>query len=405
MTTPVSRDLFQQVMVPTYNPMAVVPVRGIDSRIWDQNGSDYIDFAGGIAVNALGHGHPALIDALTRQAHQLWHVSNVFTNEPALRLARALTQATFADQVFFANSGAEANEAAFKLARRFGVRTGGDEKHEIVAALDSFHGRSLFTVSVAGQPKYSEGFGPPMAGIRHVAFNDIAALEANVSSRTCAVVVEPILGESGVIPARRAYLQRARELCDEHGALLIFDEVQTGMGRLGTLFAYEHFGVLPDVMTLAKALGCGFPLAAMLATKDAAQYLGPGTHGSTFGGNPLACAIGEAALSVINQPSVLRGVKVRHKYLMSALAVIGKRFDLFQEVRGIGLLLGCALTERWKGHSQHVMRHFLEHGVMVLQAGPDVIRLAPSLIIPMEEIDIGLCRMFETAKTLSLEAD
>ena len=401
MNVAVSRDLYEHVMVPNYAPVSVVPVDGRGARVWDQDGTEYIDFAGGIAVNALGHCHPDLVEALTRQARRLWHTSNIFANEPAIRLAHALTQASFADRVFFANSGAEANEAAFKLARRYGVRTGGEEKHEIVATLNSFHGRSLFTVSVAGQPKYSEGFGPPIAGIRHVAFNDIQALEAAVSSRTCAVVIEPVQGESGVLPASRGYLLRARELCNRHGALLIFDEVQTGMGRLGTLFGYQHFDVVPDVMTLAKAIGCGFPLAAMLATEEAARHLEVGTHGSTFGGNPLACAVGEVVLKIINQPALLRGVQIRHARFVSALTAIGKRYDLFHEVRGLGLLLGCVLTDRWKGQAKQVMNCCLEHGVMVLQAGPDVIRLAPSLVIAEAEIDEGLERLAIAAKQLS----
>lgn len=403
MNAAVSRDLYEHVMVPNYAPVSVVPVDGRGARVWDQDGTEYIDFAGGIAVNALGHCHPDLVEALTLQAQRLWHTSNIFANEPAMRLAHALTQASFADRVFFANSGAEANEAAFKLARRYGVRTGGEDKHEIVANLNSFHGRSLFTVSVAGQPKYSEGFGPPIKGIRHVAFNDIQALEAAVSSHTCAVVIEPVQGESGVLPASRAYLQRARELCNEHGALLIFDEVQTGMGRLGTLFGYEHFDVVPDVMTLAKAIGCGFPLAAMLATKEAARHLELGTHGSTFGGSPLACAVGETALKLIDRPELLRGVQIRHTHFVSALTVIGKRYDLFKEVRGIGLLLGCVLNDRWKGEAKHVIDCCLEHGVMVLQAGPDVIRLAPSLVIETEEIDEGLARLAKAVKQLSRE--
>ena len=401
MMATVSRGLFDHVMVPNYSPMGTVPVHGSGSRIWDQNGKEYIDLSGGIAVNALGHCHPILVKALVEQAQKLWHVSNVYTNEPALRLASELTQRTFADRVFFANSGAEANEAAFKLARRFGINTGGDAKYEIIAANDSFHGRSLFTVSVAGQRKYSEGFGPAIGGIRHVTFNDEVELEAAVSNATCAVVLEPILGESGVLPATLSYLQRARELCDKYGALLIFDEVQTGMGRLGSLFAYEHYGVVPDVMTIAKAIGGGFPLAAMLATDDAARHLSVGTHGSTFGGNPLACAVGEAALHYISQPDVLQGVTSRHTYLVSALCELGKRHGLFEGVRGIGLLLGCVLTEPWKGRARELVEMFLSHGVMVLQAGPDVIRLAPSLVIEQGELDEGLARLEAAAMQLS----
>ncbi|RZO10754.1 acetylornithine/succinylornithine family transaminase [Pseudomonas moorei] len=404
MAVPVSRALYEHVMVPNYSPASIVPVRGKGARLWDQDGTEYIDLAGGIAVNALGHCHPALVDTLSEQALRLWHVSNVFTNEPAIRLADALTRATFADRVFFANSGAEANEAAFKLARRYGISTGGKEKYEIISAQNSFHGRSLFTVSVAGQPKYSEGFGPAIAGIRHVPFNDIEALERAISRRTCAVVLEPVLGESGVLPATHAYLQRARELCDEHRALLIFDEVQTGMGRVGTLFAYQHYNVVPDVLTAAKAIGCGFPLAAMLTTQDVAQHLGVGSHGSTFGGNPLACAVGETALRLINSPDVLQGVETRHAYLVGALSDIGKRYGLFEEIRGVGLLLGCVLTPPWQGKARYIMNRCLEYGVMVLQAGPDVIRLAPSLIINKAELNDGLARIEAAARQLSLES-
>lgn len=301
-----------------------------------------------------------MVGALVDQSYKLWHTSNLFANEPALRLARSLTEASFADRVFFANSGAEANEAAFKLARRRGAETGGEDKHEIVGALNSFHGRSLFTVSVAGQPQYSSGFGPAIPGIRHVPFNDIPALEAAVSRRTCAVVLEPVQGESGVIPADPAYLARARQLCDEHDALLIFDEVQTGMGRLGTLFAYQYFGVEPDVMTLAKAIGGGFPLGAVLATETAARHFTLGVHGSTFGGNALACAVGETALRLIDRPHVLRGVREKHDYLVSKLLHSGWRFGLFEEVRGIGLLLGCVLAPSWRGHARHIVNRCLD---------------------------------------------
>lgn len=389
-------------MVPTYTAPTVLPVRGQGSRCWDQEGIEYIDFAGGIAVNALGHCHPTLVAELTRQAHKLWHTSNIFANEPAIRLAQELTRVSFADRVFFSNSGAEANEAAFKLARRFGASTGGKQKHEIVAMRKSFHGRSLFTVSVGGQPRYSQGFGPAIEGVRHVSLNDISELEAVVSERTCAIVIEPVVGESGVLPADPGFLQRARELCDEHKALLIFDEVQTGMGRLGTLFAYQHFGVVPDVMTLAKAIGGGFPLAAMLVKDKYARHLGPGSHGSTFGGNPLACAVGFATLELINKPEVLAGVHKRHTQLVSALTIIGKRNGLFESVRGIGLLLGCVLTEAWKGKAGEIAKRCLDHGVMVLQAGPDVIRLAPSLLIEEKDIEDGLARLASAAQELRI---
>lgn len=390
---PVQRADFDQLMVPVFAPAAFIPVRGEGSRVWDQSGRELVDFTGGIAVNVLGHAHPALVEALTEQAQKLWHVSNVFTNEPALRLAKLLTAATFADRVFFANSGAEANEAAFKLARRYGHEVAGPEKCEIISALNSFHGRTLFTVSVAGQPKYSEGFGPKIEGISHVPFNDLEALRAQISDKTCAVVLEPIQGEGGVMPADQAYLEGVRQLCDQHGALLIFDEVQTGVGRTGELFAYMHYGVTPDILTSAKSLGGGFPVGAMLTSERVAKHFGVGVHGTTYGGNPLACAVGEAVISIVNTPEVLEGVAARSARFKAALEAMGERYGVFSHVRGMGLLLGAVLTDAWKGRASEVMKAAQEEDLMILQAGPDVVRLAPSLIIDETDIDEGLARL------------
>lgn len=390
---PVQRADFDQLMVPVFAPAAFIPVRGAGSRVWDQNGRELVDFTGGIAVNVLGHAHPALVEALTEQAGQLWHVSNVFTNEPALRLAKLLTAATFADRVFFANSGAEANEAAFKLARRYGHEAVGPQKCEIISATNSFHGRTLFTVSVAGQPKYSEGFGPKIEGISHVPYNDLEALKAQISDNTCAVVLEPIQGEGGVMPADQAYLEGVRELCDQHGALLIFDEVQSGVGRTGKLFAYMHYGVTPDILTSAKSLGGGFPIGAMLTTDAIARHFGVGVHGTTYGGNPLACAVGEAVISIVNTPEVLEGVTARSARFKAALEAMGERYGVFSHVRGMGLLLGAVLTDAWKGRAGEVMKAAQEEDLMILQAGPDVVRLAPSLIIDETDIDEGLARL------------
>ncbi|RBH48911.1 aspartate aminotransferase family protein, partial [Pseudomonas sp. MWU13-2860] len=244
------------------------------SRVWDQSGREFIDFAGGIAVNSLGHCHPELVAALTEQASKLWHVSNVFTNEPALKLGKLLTETTFAERVFFCNSGAEANEAAFKLARKYGSDHFGPEKNQILACKNSFHGRTLFTVSVGGQPKYTEGFGPVPGGIAHFDYNDIESLKAAISDQTCAVVIEPIQGEGGVMPADKAFLEAARQLCDQHNALLVFDEVQSGVGRTGSLFAYQEYGVTPDILSSAKAIGGGFPIGAMLTTEKVAKSFG-----------------------------------------------------------------------------------------------------------------------------------
>ena len=398
---PVQRADFDQVMVPNYAPAAFIPVRGAGSRVWDQAGRELIDFAGGIAVNVLGHAHPALVGALTEQANTLWHVSNVFTNEPALRLAKKLVDSTFAERVFFCNSGAEANEAAFKLARRVAHDRFGSEKYEIIAALNSFHGRTLFTVNVGGQSKYSDGFGPKITGITHVPFNDLDALKAAISDKTCAVVLEPIQGEGGVLPAEQAYLQGARELCDQHNALLVFDEVQTGMGRTGELFAYMHYGVTPDILTSAKSLGGGFPIAAMLTTEALAKHLVVGTHGTTYGGNPLACAVGNAVIDVINTPQVLQGVKAKHDLFKTRLEQIGQQYGLFTEVRGMGRLLGCVLSDAWKGRAKDIFNAAEKENLMILQAGPDVVRFAPSLVVEEADIEEGLNRFERAVKNLT----
>ena len=392
----VQRADYDQFMVPNYAPAAFVPVRGLGSRVWDQSARELIDFAGGIAVNVLGHCHPALVGALTEQANTLWHISNVFTNEPTLRLGKKLVAATFAERVFFCNSGAEANEAAFKLARRVAHDRFGPDKHEIIAATNSFHGRTLFTVSVGGQPKYSDGFGPKIQGITHVPYNDLEALKAAISDKTCAVVLEPIQGEGGVLPAEKAYLEGARELCNAHNALLVFDEVQSGMGRSGELFAYMHYGVVPDVLSSAKSLGGGFPIAAMLTTTELAKHFSPGTHGTTYGGNPLACAVGEAVLDIVNTRQTLDGVKAKSEQFKTRLLALGTQYGVFEQVRGMGLLLGCVLNDKWKGQAKQVLDAASAEDLLVLQAGPDVLRFAPSLVVEDADIEEGLAR-FERA--------
>lgn len=389
---PVTRADFDQYMVPNYAPAQWLPVRGQGSRLWDQHGRDYLDLAAGIAVTSLGHCHPAMVKALTEQAQQLWHVSNTLTNEPALRLARKLVDATFAERVFFCNSGAEANEAAFKLARK--VASDRDPaRDEIIAASNSFHGRTLFTVSVGGQPKYSEGFGPRPQAISHVPYNDIAALRAAVSARTCAIVVEPVQGEGGVLPASREYLQAARELADAHGALLIFDEVQTGVGRTGALYAYQQYGVTPDILTSAKGLGGGFPIGAMLTTTEIAQHFSVGTHGTTYGGNPLACAVAEAVIDTVNTAEVQANVTARAAQLRAGLEALNAELGLFAEVRGMGLLLGAVLNDHYTGRAGEVVAKAAEAGVIVLQAGPNVVRFAPSLVIGEDEVSEALGRL------------
>lgn len=389
---PVTRDLFDAFMVPNYAPAAIIPVRGVGSRLWDQQGREYIDWAGGIAVSGLGHAHPHLVAALTEQAQKIWHVSNVLTNEPALKLARRLCELTFAERVFFANSGAEANEAALKLARKYAADHFGPDKREIIAFNQSFHGRTLFTVTVGGQPKYTEGFEPLPPGISHVPFNDLAAFTAAISERTCAVIVEPVQGEGGVTCATLEFLQGLREQCDRHQALLIFDEVQCGNGRSGHLYAYMSYGITPDILTTAKGLGGGFPISAMLTRAALAASLNVGSHGTTYGGNPLGCAVAGAALDLFSDPEVLAAVRHKHEIFMAGLRQINQRFSIFRELRGMGLLLGCELVGAWQGRSREFIKAALDEGLLILVAGPDVIRLAPSLLIPDELIQEGLER-------------
>ncbi|MDX6917271.1 aspartate aminotransferase family protein [Pectobacterium carotovorum] len=386
----VTRDTHDKVILPVYAPAKFVPVKGKGSRVWDQDGREYIDFSGGIAVTALGHCHPALVNALQQQGEKLWHTSNIFTNEPALRLASKLIDATFADRVFFVNSGAEANEAAFKLARHYAVKRHSPYKTKIIAFYNAFHGRTLFTVSVGGQPKYADGFGPKPADIVHVPFNDLAAVKAVMDDHTCAVVLEPIQGEGGITPATPEFLQGVRDLCDQHKALLVFDEVQSGMGRTGKLFSYMHYGITPDILTTAKALGGGFPISAMLTTEEIASVMTVGVHGTTYGGNPLACAVAEAALDIINTPEVLSGVANRHDRFVSELEKINQQYGVFEQVRGMGLLLGAELKPQWHGRAGEFLAAATAQGLMVLMAGPNVIRFVPSLIIDEDDIVQGM---------------
>ncbi|MFG1174864.1 aspartate aminotransferase family protein [Erwiniaceae bacterium CAU 1747] len=388
----VTRATFDEVILPVYAPAQFVPVKGQGSRIWDQEGKEYVDFSGGIAVTALGHCHPALVEALKAQGETLWHTSNVFTNEPALRLASKLIAATFAERVFFANSGAEANEAAFKLARYYATQRHSPFKSKIIAFHNAFHGRTLFTVSVGGQPKYSDGFGPKPADIVHVPFNDLAAVKAVIDDHTCAIVVEPIQGEGGVTPATQEFMQGLRQLCDKHNALLVLDEVQSGMGRSGKLFTYEHYGVKPDIVTTAKALGGGFPVSAMLTTNEIASVMAPGVHGTTYGGNPLACAVAEAALDIINTPEVLNGVAQRRQLFVDALQALDARLDLFSDIRGMGLLIGAELKPHHADKARDILNAAAAEGVMVLVAGTGVMRFAPSLVIEPADITEGMKR-------------
>ncbi|MCT1468328.1 aspartate aminotransferase family protein [Citrobacter freundii] len=392
MSLSITRENFDEWMMPVYAPAPFIPVRGEGSRLWDQQGKEYIDFAGGIAVNALGHAHPALREALNDQASKFWHTGNGYTNEPVLRLAKKLIDATFAERIFFCNSGAEANEAALKLARKYAHDRFGSQKSGIVAFKNAFHGRTLFTVSAGGQPAYSQDFAPLPPDIRHAVYNDLDSASQLIDDTTCAVIVEPVQGEGGVVPATNAFLQGLRELCDRHNALLIFDEVQTGVGRTSELYAYMHYGVTPDLLTTAKALGGGFPIGALLATEHCASVMTVGTHGTTYGGNPLATAVAGKLLEIVNTPEVLNGVKQRHDWFVERINAINERFGLFSEIRGLGLLIGCVLNAEFAGKAKLISQEAAVAGVMVLIAGANVVRFAPALNVSEEEVATGLDR-------------
>ncbi|MDO4433855.1 MAG: acetylornithine/succinyldiaminopimelate transaminase [Alysiella sp.] len=391
----------QNHLTPNFAFAPMLPAHASGSRVWDTNNKEYIDLSGGIAVNALGHCHPELIKTLTEQAQKYWHVSNYYTTEPAQELATLLIEKSFDGKVFFANSGAEANEAALKLARKHARDHFGTHKTEIIACINAFHGRTLFTVSVGGQTKYNQDFAPLPESITHIPFNDVAALKAAVSTRTCAIIIEPIQGESGVLPANHEFLRAARELCDEFQAALIFDEVQTGIGRTGKLFAYQHHNIQPDILTTAKALGCGIPIGAMIAKPLFANSLTLGSHGSTFGGNPLACAVAKRALEIISLPETLANVSQQSENLKNTLQQISQEFNgLFETIRGQGLLIGAVLNQQHQGQANKIIQAALSHGLMIIGAGESVLRFAPSLLLNDADLNEGMTRLRMALRSL-----
>lgn len=379
-----------------YRPRDVVLDHGKGARVWDTEGRDYLDFGAGIAVNALGHQDPDLVAALTTQAGKLWHASNVFWTEPPLRLAEELIgHAPFAQRVFLCNSGSEANEVAIKLVRKWAASKGRPpEDRVIVTFKGSFHGRTLAAVTATAQPKYQEGYEPLPGGFRYVAFNDVAAIEeAFAQGGVAAVMVEPVQGEGGVTPAEPGFLKVVRDLCDKHDALLVLDEIQCGMGRTGALFAHTHDHVTPDIVTLAKALGAGFPIGAMLAGPKVADVMQFGAHGSTFGGNPMAAAVARVALQKIASPAVLLNVERQANDIRTGLNKLNHELQLFSEIRGRGLMIGAVLGDAWKGRAGEILDLAAAHGLLLLQAGPDVLRIVPPLTITDEETAAGLERL------------
>lgn len=383
MPTEELRQDAERYLMHTYARTPISIVRGRGSRVFDLEGREYLDFVAGIAVNVLGHCHPDVVAAIQKQAQQLLHTSNLYYTEPQVQLARTLVDHSFAKKVFFCNSGAEANEAAIKLARRYSHLKYGPDRYEIVTMRQSFHGRTMATLSATGQEKVQKGFEPLLPGFTYVPFNDLPAVEAALTDRTAAVLLEPVQGEGGVHVADRAYLKGLRDLCRQRDVLLIFDEIQTGMGRTGTLFAYEQLGVEPDIMTLAKGLGGGVPIGACLATDDVAAAFTPGTHASTFGGNPLACAAALAVLRVLLEGRVLEQSRRMGDYLAKGLMDCKDRLPIVKDVRGLGLLRGMELTIDGKP----VVTDCLARGILINCTVDRVLRFVPPLIITQREID------------------
>lgn len=383
------------VFIGTYSRFPAAMVKGSGCRLWDADGKEYLDFLAGIAVCSLGHCHPAVTEAICRQAGSLVHVSNLFHTPPQIELAELLVANSFADRVFMCNSGAEANEAAIKLARIHS----GEGRYEIISLAGSFHGRTLATVAATGQPRFHQGFEPLPQGFVHAEFGDPQTIEALITSRTCAILCEPLQGESGVRPLEPAYLQAIREICDRHGLLLIFDEVQTGLGRTGTLFAHEQLGVIPDIMTLAKALGNGLPIGAMLTTETIAASLTVGTHASTFGGNPVAAAAAVEVLKIMLAEGFMESVQDKSAYFVEQLQAVAARYPhLATGVRGRGLLLGLVLTDKGIEHGLNIVQQMFEEGALINFAGNRVLRFVPPLIVGQEEIDLlidKLCRVLD----------
>jgi acetylornithine/N-succinyldiaminopimelate aminotransferase len=382
---------------PNYGRTPICLVRGDGMRVWDSDGREYLDFTSGLAVTALGHCHPRVTGAIQEAAGTLLHVSNIFHTAPQIHLAKLLCEHSFADRVFFCNSGAEANEAALKLARKYGKERHASDRYEVIAMRDSFHGRTLATVTATGQEKYQHGFEPLMPGFKHVPYNDLKAVERAMDSRTAAVLVEPIQGEGGVNVPDDGYLPGLRKLCDEAGALLILDEVQTGVGRTGRLWAYQHSGIEPDIMTVAKALANGVPIGAMLAREDVARVLTPGTHASTFGGTPFVASVALAALSTVIGDKLPERADRLGRDLMDGLRAMARKRPIIRAVRGKGLLIGAELSQP----AGPVVDACRERGLLVLTAGERVLRLAPPLIVEEQDCQRALATVDAVLDKLS----
>jgi acetylornithine/N-succinyldiaminopimelate aminotransferase len=394
MTTDELIALSDKYIMATYKRFPIVLVKGQGTRVWDSNGKEYLDFVAGIAVCSLGHSHPKVAEAIKRQVEILTHVSNLYYIEPQIHVARMLVENSFADKVFFCNSGAEANEAAIKLARKCAHENMAGEKYELITMQDSFHGRTLATVTATGQKKFQIGFSPLPEGFKYVPFNDIPALEEAITEHTCGIMLEPIQGEGGVKIPDDDYLRKVRKICDDRGLLMILDEVQVAMGRTGTLFAYEYYKVKPDIVTLAKAVGNGFPVGVMMATESAASVFQPGNHASTFGGNPLAMAASLATLDTIMNGGVLDNVKKVGPYFMKRLHELKKTRPVMKDIRGRGLIIGVEMTIE----GADIVKKCMDKGLLINCTGGNVLRFVPPLIITEKDVDVAIDVLSEVLK-------
>jgi acetylornithine/N-succinyldiaminopimelate aminotransferase len=379
------RGEYDNVMLPNYSPANFVPKKAEGSLVWDQDDKEYIDFGGGIAVNSLGHSHPSLIEALTDQSKKIWHLSNYLTNEPAIKLANKLTELTFAENVFFSNSGSEANEAAIKIARKY-HSSRNENRNEIVSFQNSFHGRSLLNISLGSSEMHRNGFEPLMPGIKHGVFNDLSGLDELITEQTAAVILEPVQGEAGVFKATNDFMTKLNEVTSKKGALLIIDEVQSGVGRMGSLYGYMKYNIQPDIVTSAKGLGGGIPIGATLTTRIIGESMQPGTHGSTFGGNPIACAVAHEVLNIVSDEEFLNEVSEKEKLFLNLLSEL-KNHGVFSDIRSAGLWIGCDLVEK---SANEVLDKAYEQGLILVSAGSNCLRLAPALNISNSEIEKGI---------------
>ena len=380
------KGIYEEVMMPNYAPADFIPDRALGSKVWDKNNKEYIDLGGGIAVNSLGHSNPILINELNEQASKLWHTSNYLANEPAINLAKKLTDLTFAEKVYFSNSGSEANEAAIKIARKF-HHDRGEKRDELISFENSFHGRSLLNISLGGSENHKKGFGPLVSGVKHAKYNDINSVESLITNKTAAIIIEPVQGEAGVFEVDKDFLKSLRELCDENETLLIMDEVQSGIGRMGHLFGYMKYDIEPDILTSAKGLGGGIPIGATLTKNDIATSLSTGTHGSTFGGNPIACAVANKVIQIVSDPTFLNEVQQKEELIMGSLSDIAIKTKAFSDMRSSGLWICCDIKQI---DAFDLLNKCYENGLILVTAGNKALRFAPALNISEGEIQQGL---------------